>query len=59
MFGPDDLVGVDVDDATFSRVGPAQAEWEGAGGARMVADDDLMLTDIYRGERDGFLGRGG
>ena len=49
----DGLVRVEVDDAGLLGVGPAQAEGEGVGGARMVADDDLVLSDFDRGKRDG------
>jgi len=54
--GSEDLVRVDVDDATFLGVGPPQAEGEGVVGAGMVADDDLMLSNGHRGKRYGFLG---
>ena len=56
MAGSDDLVGVDVHDVAFFCVSPAQAEGEGVRGTWMIADDDLMFSDIYRGKRDGFLG---
>ena len=39
----DGLVRVEVDDAGFLGVGPAQAEGEGVGGVRMIADDDLII----------------
>ena len=53
----DGLVRVEVDDAGLLGVGPAQAEGEGVGGARMVADDDLVLSDFDRGKCDGLTPR--
>ena len=56
MTGSDDLVRVDVHDALFFGVCPAQAEGEAIGCARVVAEDDLVFSDVYRGKGDGFLG---
>ena len=57
MRGAEDLVRVEVDDAGLLGVGPAQAEGEGVGGARMIADDDRMLSDGHRGKCDGLTTR--
>ena len=56
MAGSDDLVGVDVHDVAFFGVSPAQTEGEAVRCVGMIADDDLMFSDVYRGKRDGFLG---
>lgn len=50
MAGSDNLVGVDVHDVAFFGVSPAQTEGEGVGGAWMIANDDLMFSDINRGK---------